>query len=770
VRAGALASEAASSFRTQLAVALAPVVLLSSIVGKDPDYAAVKRVFELVAPPTLVKLGSTLTIDYLRLAPAGVIRLVAPPMPSALGSDLLASSADYTDAVRAVSLRDITLAGPSIFAGGGGGFGLTVRNPVFVSGVDEDETFGGPDPLNPACGPPCAYNATTRTKFWGFVSALIRLESLLGGQGSPLLPLEGAGYRYLLRAVREDGTRVPLAQSAETPRRPIVVSFFLYGSEGQWELLLAPKAGTWTPGWYGGLLAAVVLASLAISGLLFLMLLARHRHMELLDALLPPSVVRDLQKSTTYGPRRVISADTPADLLLALTAQLLGGATPDLRDVLFIRTTVLRNMDIYAPLNLRSHIKSANLDADVVQSLMQQLGGSVTDASGSRDSLDGERGGGEGPTQRGRASVDPGGGSGWSAGVSRTNSVQQRRQLEEQQYGTLAGALSLILTPQPAIWLEPLTAPGGARRSVELPRPLAGLHGTLGAAAEAVPAGGGSAVPPTPRMVEKAASMLVPRAYTGRRSMSAESQPRLAPSALLSWMGTNRGGGGGGDDRSHTPLRRPLEAAPISAAAAAAAFVDAAPVLSGRATSSSSRLRLDPGQRPPGELRSQAARPHSCAMDPWPVSTDTAEGPAPELAVPSFSVPRLGSTAGTEVEGGHDADELAASASDAWDPAEAVPRKRSSVFALLMRRGSTPEKPPGVEGVASSGSSLTGGGRALRLALSRVASSRYAAAPPAELASPLQQDTTAAASAAAAAAARASMPPPRAIIEEVWRG
>ena len=33
------------------------------------------------------------------------------------------------------------------------------------------QTFGLPDPLDPYCGAPCAYNATTRTAFWGFVSA-----------------------------------------------------------------------------------------------------------------------------------------------------------------------------------------------------------------------------------------------------------------------------------------------------------------------------------------------------------------------------------------------------------------------------------------------------------------------------------------------------------------------------------------------------------------------------------------------------------------------
>lgn len=38
------------------------------------------------------------------------------------------------------------------------------------------------------------------------------------------------------------------------------------------------------------------------------------------------------------------------------------GVTPDLRDVVLVRTAVQRNWDVYTPFNLRSHIKGANLD------------------------------------------------------------------------------------------------------------------------------------------------------------------------------------------------------------------------------------------------------------------------------------------------------------------------------------------------------------------------------------------------------------------------
>lgn len=146
--------------------------------------------------------------------------------------------------------------------------------------------------------------------------------------------------------------------------------------------------------------------------------LARRNHELLLSALLPKDMIRELRKKSTatgsretrileagasrlcpshnpYGlrlptivqPRREalnfplavlclasqtclschvsfcrLNSETPADLLLCMLGQLLEGRTPDLRDVVFIRTALLRNLDVYSPLNLRSHIKSANLD------------------------------------------------------------------------------------------------------------------------------------------------------------------------------------------------------------------------------------------------------------------------------------------------------------------------------------------------------------------------------------------------------------------------
>ncbi len=45
-----------------------------------------------------------------------------------------------------------------------------------------------------------------------------------------------------------------------------------------------------------------------------------------------------------------------------MMGELLEGKAPSLQDVLFIRTALMSNMDVYQPFNLRATIKGANLD------------------------------------------------------------------------------------------------------------------------------------------------------------------------------------------------------------------------------------------------------------------------------------------------------------------------------------------------------------------------------------------------------------------------
>ncbi len=56
------------------------------------------------------------------------------------------------------------------------------------------------------------------------------------------------------------------------------------------------------------------------------------------------------------------TADSPAELLHCLLAGLLAGASPDLRDVVLLRSLLLQGAPWYAPVNAADQIKNSNLD------------------------------------------------------------------------------------------------------------------------------------------------------------------------------------------------------------------------------------------------------------------------------------------------------------------------------------------------------------------------------------------------------------------------
>ncbi|KAG2501954.1 hypothetical protein HYH03_000452 [Edaphochlamys debaryana] len=488
-RAAAFALDVAVWYREQVTWAIAPVTLLSAMVAYNPDYAAASSLFKGLAPTIMAQTPSNVTkqIEYV---PFGVVLDIEPSAGNekAYGLDLFALDTDKDGAVETVRTRRLTLVGPLPFFEGG--YGVIVRHPIFVPGVAANETFGIPNPLNPYldlhCGG-CSYNATSRTKFWGFAAALISLDAIAEAHNPQLQSLAAAGYRYEIRTLGTDtDPPVLIGSSASPPSDPVSSTISLPGQE--WVVRVAPARG-WSPPLNRGLLAGVVLLGVALALLAFALLVSRRKHQMLLEALLPKDVIQDLQQHTAplEGPK-IMEAETTANLLLAMLGQLLEGRLPDVRDVVFVRQAILRSTDIYQPHDLQMHFRNANLDHDVARNLMQQLGatmraslfgdlsrhglgggmgvgGEGLEAGGCEDDLPLD-GGYECGTEAGseaEAEEDgdwtPQGLHGWASGEGAIPgqapgvggvAVPRSWARGRKDWSTLFGALTYILTPAPA--------------------------------------------------------------------------------------------------------------------------------------------------------------------------------------------------------------------------------------------------------------------------------------------------------------------------------
>ncbi|KAG2436288.1 hypothetical protein HXX76_006599 [Chlamydomonas incerta] len=467
-RAEAAAVNAAGWVQQRVSVAVAPVMLLTALVETRPDYVSAAELFTGMAPALHAQtpVGS---LRRLLLAPAGVIRNVFPIQGNerAVGLDLLNGTVSgvpqrYSGIVAAVQARGVTMNGP--YALLNGGIGIGVNAPIFVPAASPAQRFGEPDTVSSYCGAPCAYNVTAGLAFWGLAGVVIDVAALVGGDNSPLQPLAAAGYRFRLTAPQAPVNMRQVAGAGGEPVDPVEVPVQL--PNNVWVLSVSPDDGPWRPTWYGGLVAAVVVVAVALSAMMFAALVSRRKHEQLLKALLPQEMI-DTLKSTSVaqlGPA-IVRTDTPADVLLRMMADLLSGHMPPTRDVVFIRTALLRNMDVYQPLNLHGQIKGANLDTDVMQALMKQLGAVPGGIEFSMDD-DHDRPGGSGgaiiinPTDLGDGL---GGGGMWGLtddDTTATNSLYMSRTMtpphgHTYNFDTLSGALAALLAPPPALLLPP---------------------------------------------------------------------------------------------------------------------------------------------------------------------------------------------------------------------------------------------------------------------------------------------------------------------------
>ncbi|KAG2436688.1 hypothetical protein HXX76_006216 [Chlamydomonas incerta] len=555
-RAAVLARDAASWYQQQIEHAIAPVEVTAAVVKFQPEFYVVESWFGLLAE-AMIKTSQAApgAIQAVQLVPNGVIRLVYPDdgiYKSALGMDLFNSSVASIESARAVMRRGtLQVLGP--IRQPNGFYGLVVSLPIWVQGVEPNTTFGLTGPVFTNCGAPCAYNATTRSKPWGLAQAIVDLQSISNALEAN--KLRAMGYRYEVEALSAQlvnatsQTRI-VVRSSELPVDP--VEAFIDLPDAQWVVRVAPESG-WEPAWYGGLLAAVVVLSVIISLLLFAAMVSWRRHQLLLEALLPKEVIREMKVDDAASLGALIQqTDTPADLLLKMMGELLQGRTPELRDVVFIRTALLRNADVYQPLNLRGQLKEANFDSDVVQALIRQLGdtGGIDGQSVCSEPLTGD----PGANSRQLASLAVSGCGGADDLVPTSRSMTPLAgggagsSTPQLNMETLTGALSLLLTPQlPLAPQPPAPAPPPVMCPVSVNAAALAVSGNLQAqlVSATVPTGAlapGNALnlPPVPMPTEPFLLEL-PDASAAAGDWTEHATPSAARPTLLSHASTNGG-------------------------------------------------------------------------------------------------------------------------------------------------------------------------------------------------------------------------------------
>ena len=174
-----------SELSRRLSYMLSSTYLLAQEVASSQDDF---KHFDAFADTLLQRMEG---ITNVQLAPDGVISRIYPLAgnEAAIGHDILNDDKRKDEARVAVQDRKLTLAGP--FKLLQGGTAVIGRNPVFM------------------------LQANGQEKFWGFTSALILLEDLIGGSGLDSLPSTKYVYQ-LSRILPETGLPSVFAGSGNT--------------------------------------------------------------------------------------------------------------------------------------------------------------------------------------------------------------------------------------------------------------------------------------------------------------------------------------------------------------------------------------------------------------------------------------------------------------------------------------------------------------------------------------------------------------------------
>jgi len=204
-----LAAEHADALQQQIYRALSATDALAALVEQAGGDL---RNFELAARGLLPRYPG---VSALQVAPGGVIAASVPLAGNekAIGHDLLADPKRNKEAFLAVQMRRLTLAGP--FELMQGGMAVIGRLPLFSPAPPE--------------------------RFWGFCTAILRIDDLL--EAGRLRDLAAKGFDYELSRVHPDtGERHVFAAKAHAALADAVSHDFDVPN-GRWTLSIVPRDG-----------------------------------------------------------------------------------------------------------------------------------------------------------------------------------------------------------------------------------------------------------------------------------------------------------------------------------------------------------------------------------------------------------------------------------------------------------------------------------------------------------------------------------------------
>ncbi|MEW5301730.1 MAG: hypothetical protein WDW36_004570 [Sanguina aurantia] len=329
-------------------------------------------------------------VKNLQLSPGGVLRMVFPPNDSdssQLGIDQINTPTTRQDALDTIVngqpvmswLLDTT-ANLSM---------LVVRVPIFVSSVSADETFGGYSVVN--CD--VCYNASTRTKFWGFSAVALNFADLADGTAGELSTLAALGYSYKLLRSANTTSVTPDVVIGQSPSASAGLDEYVLATVsvpgGSWFLYIMPSTG-WSYSWVTPIIVAIIILSLLSAALLAAVMLSYRQHQILLHNLVPLTVLERVRKSGNMFAKldgedgSLHVTGTPGDKMLDIIGLCLKNQAPDLQDLILVRTAILQNFDLRAPIGMGQQIIDAG---DVGEALARLVGAQATascpNASGS---------------------------------------------------------------------------------------------------------------------------------------------------------------------------------------------------------------------------------------------------------------------------------------------------------------------------------------------------------------------------------------------------